>query len=217
MIYGVMCRNYTEKLILVLFVMLLSTGCARPESSYEDFLPIDTSYPEQALLSNEPEIFLSGKNSHFTIRPRASYRIGAVVRSKKAYKYDQLSEISPYDLALVWGFLADEHFYKQVKIYQGGRRYFFRPRRGSQLSLEWIFLNSANHHIIPANENIRKGLSSVRTDDRVELEGLLVDVYANVKGNTFNWNTSLVRNDRGDGSCEIIYLKKLKVNYRVYK
>jgi hypothetical protein len=49
------------------------------------------------------------------------------------------------------------------------------------------------------------------------MEGYLVDVYANVKGNTYNWNTSLSRDDRGDGSCEILYLKKLKVNYRVYE
>jgi hypothetical protein len=113
-------RFFSERLLIALLIILLNPGCARSEPSYEDFLPIDTTYPEQQMLSNEPEIFLSDKNSHFTIRPRASYRIGAVVRSKKAYRSDQFSEISPYDLSLVWGFLSDEHFYKQVKIYQGG-------------------------------------------------------------------------------------------------
>ncbi len=85
------------------------------------------------------------------------------------------------------------------------------------MSIDWIFLNSANHHIVPANDNIRQGVASIRTNDRIEMEGYLVDVYANVKGNTYNWNTSLSRDDRGDGSCEILYLKKLKVNYRVYE
>jgi len=203
--------------IILLFLTVLILGCSGPQLSHNDYTNIDTTYPQQEELT-EPDVMIVTKgNSSFTLHPKAYYRVGAVVRSKRAYRSDAMSKISPYDLALVWGVLADKHFYQQVKISQGGRRYFFKPKRNSQLSLDWVYLNSSNHHLIPANDNIKRALRKVKKNDVIELEGYLVNVHAVIKSRTHTWNTSLTRDDRGDGSCEIMYVRQVKINYNVYE
>jgi hypothetical protein len=47
----------------------------------------------------------------------------------------------------------------------------------------------------------------VGVNDLVELEGYLVYV----KGDNFTWNSSLTRNDTGDGACEVLYVEKISV------
>ncbi len=212
----------TGKQAYLMFFYLLSilafiSACARPEISYHEYTNIDLSYPEQEMIENPQLININRGKDNYLIVPQAQYRIGAVVRSKRAYRFDRMAKISPFDFALVWGFLADEHFYRQLKITQGGRRYFFRPKKGAQMSVDWIYINSSNNHIIPANDNIRRALRTVRKNDHVLIEGYLVNVTATIKGKSFTWRTSLSREDKGDGACEIIYVKRIKVNYRVYE
>lgn len=199
-----------------LFLVLLA-GCTRPELSFTDYTNIDFTYPQQEELSSPEPLLIKIGNDSFTIRPQAEYRVGAILRSKRTYRSDMMSKISPYDFALVWGFLADRHFYRQVRITQGGRRYFFKLKKGAEMSVDWVYLNSSNHHLIPANDNIKRALRSIKKNDKIELTGYLVDVHANVKGRTSTWRTSLTRDDREDGSCEIMYVEKVKIGYRVYE
>ena len=50
-----------------------------------------------------------------------------------------------------------------------------------------------------------------------ELTGFLVAVHGAKGGQSWDWNSSLSREDRGDGSCEIMYLTRLKTEGRVYE
>ncbi|MBW6515075.1 MAG: hypothetical protein K0B81_00485 [Candidatus Cloacimonetes bacterium] len=203
--------------ILSFLLIIILTGCSGPQLSYNEYTNIDTTYPQQEKLTEPDVMIITRGNSSFTLHPKAHYRVGAVVRSKRGYRFDAMSKISPYDFALVWGVLADKHFYQQVRISQGRRRYFFKPKRSSHLSLDWVYVNSSNHHVIPANVNIKRALRRVKKNDIIELEGYLVDIHAVIKGRTHTWNTSLTRDDRGDGSCEIMYVRKVKINYNVYE
>jgi len=205
------------KVAFVLILLYQLNGCARPIPSFSDYTPIDTTYPQQTELA-EPDVMIitKGKDS-FTIHPKTEYQVGAIVRSKRSYRTDSMAKISPYDFALGWGILVNEHYYRQVTMNQGGRRYFFKLKKGAQLSVDWVYLNSSNHHLIPANDNIRRALRSIRKNDTIELEGYLVNVHGNIRGRTLNWNTSLSREDRGDGSCEIMYVRRVKFKHQVYE
>ena len=203
--------------ILVLLLLTVFVGCSPPRLSYKDYIEIDTTYPRQEELTEQDVLIIRKGDDVYTIHPQAEYQVGAVVRSKRRYRSDSMARISPYDFALLWGVLADKHFYQQISISQGGRRYFFQPKRNSQLSIDWIYLNSSNHHLIPANDNIKRALRKVRKNDRIEMTGYLVNVHANIRGRTHTWNTSLTRDDRGDGSCEILFIRKIKINFNVYE
>ena len=53
--------------------------------------------------------------------------------------------------------------------------------------------------------------------DVAKLSGELVDVNVHRGGYSGWWRTSLSRNDTGNGSCEVLYLRRLKEDGRVYE
>lgn len=189
----------------------------QPQASYSDYTHIDTSYPEQINVDiPQPFIVEKGNNTYF-LYPQAQYKIGALVGRKKRYRFDKMASISPIDLALFWGPISYADNMKQLSVRQNKRRYYFFLKRNATLSVNWVYVNSSNNHIIPANSNIRRALNPIRRNDTIYMEGYLVNVSANIRGSTYNWKTSTTRKDRGDGACEIIYVTKLKRNYQVYE
>ncbi len=200
-----------------LCVLALLISCGIPRESSRDYLKIDTTYPEQTNKKNLETIIVERAKNTYIISPRAEYKVGAVVGRKKRYRRDAMAPVAPYDLALFWGILAYPENLRQITVRQNRRRYYFFLKRDAKLSTDWVYLNSSNNHIIPANDNIRRALSLVRKNETIEIEGYLVDVRAIIDGRSSNWKTSMVRDDTGDGACEIIYVTKLRREFRVYE
>jgi hypothetical protein len=80
-----------------------------------------------------------------------------------------------------------------------------------------VVTHSSNNHIIPDNENIHRAIKSINKKDEVILEGWLVNLKGVYRGKNVFWNTSLSRNDTGNGSCELFYLLKVRINNKVYE
>ncbi|MFW6303506.1 MAG: hypothetical protein ACOC2L_02700 [Candidatus Sumerlaeota bacterium] len=147
----------------------------------------------------------SFEHGDYTITRLAKFQINAKVLSRKKYRWDRGASVSPIDLALGWGPMSDEKVLEAIDISQSGRWYHWRtdafpiPRRQ-------IETNSANMHMIPANDQIRKRLGKVRKGQLVSIEGYLVQL----KGNDgLRWKSSLTRQDTGDASCELVYVHKV--------
>ena len=190
----------------------------KPTSTEEDFSSIDTLQDplQSALWTNEP-VMITKKNLKLELTPQATYKIGAIVLSKKKYSSDWSSHISPYDLALGWGGVARQENLDHIKFKQVLRWYRYHYDAKCLISHDYISKHSSNHHIIPANSNIAKAVKSIREKDIVELEGKLVNVNGTYKGKSVNWNTSTTRNDTGNGSCEILYVTKIKIGNYIYR
>ena len=210
--------------ILIIILILFALFCAgyyyinKPTLTEEDFIAIDTSnepgqYP---LLSNEPFI-ISKKNINLQITQLALYNISARVLSKKNYSDGWAGKISPVDFALGWGDVSLLENLEHIKFKQIMRWYRYNYDATCPLTQDYIETHSSNHHIIPANPNISKAIKSIKKSDIIELEGYLVNVYGTYKGKKVWWNTSLSRYDKGDGSCEIIYVEKVKIGTKVYR
>jgi hypothetical protein len=214
-------RNH-RKLILGLgvsaFFLLFVSGCDRPYLSGTETEEIGISRdPLQTPYTSAESIMKEIKNGLLTLTPVAEYRISGVVVSKKGYDDGWESEISPVDLAIVWGKLAEPGYEKYVKFWQSNRWYFFKYREGSPFDHPYIVTHSGNHHTIPANYNVRRALKSIRKNDKVILEGYLVNVNGTYRGKTVFWNTSLSRSDTGDGSCELFYVSKVRIDTKFYE
>jgi hypothetical protein len=80
-----------------------------------------------------------------------------------------------------------------------------------------VISHSANNHIIPANENIHEAVKTIWKKDIVVLEGVLVNIKGTYKGQPVTWNTSLSRKDTGNGSCELFYVSKVRIDTKVYE
>ena len=52
-------------------------------------------------------------------------------------------------------------------------------------------------------------LRNVKEGDYIKIEGYLVYLYYSNEDGRGEWTSSLTRTDRGDGACEVIYVKNI--------
>ena len=147
------------------------------------------------------------KNDEYTITELAKFQIKAKVLSKTNYYRGREADLSPTDLALGWGKMSDESVLEHIKISQSNRFYFWRvesfpiPRRE-------IETHSANMHLIPANDFIKKEIGRVKQGGIIEITGSLVNVNAT---DGWHWSSSQTRNDTGNGACELVWVENLRI------
>ena len=201
--------------VLLLFVL---SGCSRPTPTGADLDKIDTSQdPIQTPSTSNDPIIIEIKDGQFTLTPLAEYKLCGLVVSRETYSYGWAGEISPIDLAIIWGKLA-EHEYDQYMSYsQSSRWYYYKYKPGTPFDNSYIISHSSNNHMIPANENVRRAVKMIKEKDEVVLEGFLVSLKGTYKGETVTWNSSLSRTDTGDGSCELFYVSKVRIDTMVYE
>ena len=191
---------------LILFVSLISYG------AYQHFSHRPVIHGNGIIASQQP-VQNSTNSSNFklngyTITPLESFEIEARVLSTEHYSFDREADLAPVDLALGWGPMSDGAVLSKIDISQSNRFYFWHvnefpiPRRE-------IETNSANMHMIPADSIIEKVLESIKTGQRVKLSGYLVQVDSS---DGWHWKSSLSREDTGNGSCELVYVKSVIVN-----
>lgn len=148
----------------------------------------------------------------FTLRPRAWYRIEALVMSVSHYRLDALAKLSPMDFALAWEEAATPRVQAGLSVSQSGRWFHWRTRDEqlyAHMRKAGIVHQMANVHMVPADEVVAATLRTVRKGDSVLLEGLLVDIdHADP---ALRRKTSLTRKDSAGGSCEILYVRSAQV------
>jgi hypothetical protein len=213
-----MDRKLLSGVLGVILLLSLFSSCDRPQKSGIDFDQIDTSGdPVQQSLPSDDPILIETKGGHFTLTSVAEYQLSGMVVSKKTYSYGWEAEISPVDLAIVWGKLTEPEHEKNVSFSQRDRWYFYEYKPESPLDHTYIISHSSNNHIIPANENISLALKTVKKKEKIILKGLLVNVEGSSGGQPVTWKTSFTRTDTGNGSCELIYVTKVRIDTDVYE
>lgn len=193
---------------LALALALASTACT-PVPNRSGAPPVDvTGEPEQTAPTNAPVTF-ERKGWSWTITPRAHYVVRGLVLSRETYRMDSNAMLSPCDLALAWGPLVAQDAYKEASFSQSSRWYLWQLPAGAKLDNDFIADHSANTHVIPATENVARAACGLSAGDRVELEGDLVDVKGAKGERWFEWHSSQSRHDRGAGSCEVMYVRRV--------
>jgi hypothetical protein len=138
-----------------------------------------------------------------TATPLAGFSVAARVLARKEYGSDREADFAPLDLALGWNRMRDDAVLSQLDISQSGRFYRYRWSRDPPIPPDEIVRSSANMHLVPANDVIADALESVDTDERVRIDGWLVQIEAT---DGWRWRSSLTRDDSGAGACEVIYV-----------
>jgi hypothetical protein len=141
------------------------------------------------------------------ITPLAHFEMTGRVLHAKRYWFDKEARLSPIDLAMGWGPMSDERVLESISIKQMGRFYFWSTPALPIPQVE-IIRNSANMHIIPANDAVRCRLRGVKRGHIVHLKGYLV-MAKNEAGAI--WMSSLTRDDCGDGACEVIWVEEFTI------
>jgi hypothetical protein len=192
-------------LIIIFLLGIMAKDIVNGSGSQSHYGEIEDPVQEDVI--GESFVKIESGGNTYKLTKKASYNIEAVVKSKKKYTRDLSSVISNYDFALAWGELNKPDIDEHIDYSQSGRWYYYKYDSGTPVAKAYIGQHSANVHLIPADELVAKQISNVGVNDLVELEGYLVYV----KGDNFTWNSSLTRNDTGDGACEVLYVEKISV------
>jgi hypothetical protein len=173
----------------------------------------DIRHPPGVLIKSEPLQVMIRNPKPWRIGsrifvPLATFSLRARVLSSERYRLDAVADIAPLDLALGWGPMSDQSILDQLEIAQGNRRFVIVPK-GQGPPLPWgvLLSHSSNMHMIPADEQIKKTLFSIRTGDLIHLSGYLTGIQENGQ---WTWFSSLSRMDTGDGACEIVWVQRIE-------
>ncbi|MBV8156867.1 MAG: hypothetical protein JO278_04370 [Dyella sp.] len=193
-----------QRFLLIAVMVIVALGAAhwwrhRPLAPSPGVLAPDI--PEQIDLDDGATL----QRGDITLRTRAHFALTARVLSREDYRLDAGARLAPVDLALGWGRMSDSEVLKDITISQENRFYHWHvehfpiPRREIETS-------SANMHMIPADDVVRRELERVRTGEVVHLEGFLVDAS---RPDGWHWRTSMTREDTGNGACELVYVESV--------
>ena len=198
--------------------LLLGAVACGPSRTGEDPAAIDVSQPpEQTAIESPEPIKVAGGGWEFTITPLASYVLRGIVLSRENYSWGWNGRLSPCDVAMAWGDLAMDDAWRKLEWSQDGRWYFWRWSGASPFPSAMVVRSSSNTHIVPADPNLKRAARSLGEGDIAELTGELVRIEGRNGAERVVWKSSLSRTDTGDGSCELLYLRLLRVNGKVYE
>ncbi len=205
--------------------------------------PLQVNYPLLIQAQNSFN-YTSLINGHeFKIIPQAYYKLSGLVLAHNHtffFKNDFFDSAALYDIGVGWGAFSNKRLVKKyLKSYsdknevtqarvlyvrykspQAGRA--FAKESGKKLRSIEDFEYS-HSHLVPANRNVMAALLKIRNYQKVEIEGQLIDMeYINKLGRKEFYRTSTVRTDpyegnRGYGSCETIYVKRVRIENKVYE
>ena len=160
--------------------------------------------PKQQMLENAAPRTMGD----FSLQPRARFELEARVLSSERYRLGLSAGLAPLDLALGWGAMSDQAIVDRIRVSQGARWYILRWDSEPPASEREIMHSSGNMHIIPADDGVRDEVFALRPGEFVKLAGYLVDARG---PGGFRWNTSLSREDTGDGACELFLVESVEV------
>ena len=145
-------------------------------------------------------------NGAYTISELEPYSETVRVFSSERYSFGRESDLSPMDIAVGWGVMAKPTVYKQFRINQGNRWYYWQAAE-MPISKREVETHSANMHLVPATPQVANQLRAIKRDDLVRISGSLIEVTA---PDGWKWRSSLSREDTGDGACELLLLKRVQ-------
>jgi hypothetical protein len=163
--------------------------------------------------SNEPDFVEVAGGTAYLLTPVARYAIrGLVVTYHDSDSWLDIShrewddKLNVKDLSLIWGYNLREGEYEKVAFSHGDWTGYYQWRGNVRFSGAHF---SNNHLLVAKEKSFYRAVMGCRTGDQVLLEGYLVNYR--IRGRPFERKTSLIRDDTGDGACEIIYLTRFEV------
>lgn len=147
------------------------------------------------------------EHGDYLITPLAEFELNAKVLSREDYFLDRESDLSPTDLALGWQKMSDEAVLEQIEISQSGRWYRWRVEQ-FPIPRRQIETQSANMHMVPADEQVAAMLDLVRPGQIISLQGQLIRAESY---DGWRWQSSLTREDTGARACELVYVTALSI------
>lgn len=167
-------------------------------------------------LEDVPEPFdVTRKDIVYTVTPLYSYELwGLVVSYHHSASFVDISHrqwkdfLNTKDVCVLWGRNVETGVYERMRFRNRDFTCYYRypDRETGELFTENAL---ANNHLLPADPLVAAAVKKARTGDQVRFKGWLVSY--GIKGSPYARRSSTVRNDRGNGACEVVYVTEFEV------
>ena len=147
------------------------------------------------------------KMQHYTLNPNYKIEATSRVLSQRTYWFDHKNQLAPFDFVLGWGEMSDERILSQVQTPINERDFKVEVIR-PPLTLNEIRQQILFMHAVPANEEIKDKLSSVREGHLVSLSGYIVDI--NDRADLF-WESSFSKHNKRLDHNQIVYVEQVEL------
>jgi hypothetical protein len=196
---------------LALALLLATSACADWRSRVDPSRA--AAEPEQVALEAEPDITYEARGHEVRLAPRARYRITGYAVETSRTLLDEWDFVLPMDVTLAWGPVADPAALRHMKFHLSGRYVSWWAEPGAPPA-SVVSTHVANHHLVPATEEVAREMRRIRKGDLVTLRGKLVDVEIRDRSGrvAFRSRTSLTRDDVGSGACEQVWVEAIEVD-----
>ena len=152
----------------------------------------------------------------YTVKPMAEYEIWGLVVSQHDsdawWDYihkDWKDRLNVVDLCVVYAENVSRGTYVGIDYSSGEFVCYF----GSSSNEKWAKFSAralSNNHLLADRPRLAARLRTMQVGDQVHLRGWLAN-YSHDHGFAFHRETSLTRDDTGNGACEIIYVQDAEV------
>ena len=155
------------------------------------------------------------KNVTYAVKPLFSYELwGLVVSYHHSASFIDVSHkqwndfLNTKDICVIWGTNVETGVYKRMTF--RNRDFTCTYRYPDRETGELFSENGlSNNHLLPADPFVADAILKARTGDQVHFKGWLVS-YGQ-KGAPYSRGSSTVRNDRGNGACEVVYVTEFEI------
>ena len=231
-------KEMWKNIIYIIFLTIVICVCLIQIGNFSSYDPDQSLYREYDLSTDiipDPIQKTVSKETFYTkiygvdvsITKIASYDITGKVEALKDFSTNLVANffsfssgkmsnyISPRDLTLSWGKIAQDDNTEDIQVNQE----IFNNQRTALINYsgklidkygyDYIRQHVSNNHIIALDRNLRTQLAKIKVTDVVRVIGYLVEVKCS---NGFHWGpSSLTRTDTGNHACEILYAEDILI------
>ncbi|MDD5669178.1 MAG: hypothetical protein PHE58_04010 [Candidatus Omnitrophica bacterium] len=175
--------------------------------------------PVQTLPQNSEEIKFTRDGYEYRLMPLYDYEISGLIVSKMNYKLFSIyrfESVFPVDLCMIWGSNVEHgvHRNKDVRFFQDCRWCNVEWPGNVSFDLKEI----SNNHLVVSDPAVERFINNLVAGDQITIKGKLVSVKATLikqkdsqDPKVITWTSSIQRDDRGAGACEVIYAEEIRL------
>lgn len=173
--------------------------------------------PKQTPLENPLPITVEREGRKYVVEKLFDYEVSGEVLSASTYDVTWTNDFADVDLGLLWGPRRAE-LKERFKFFQMGRWLFWRTETPvSDEDKLHVGTHISNNHLIPreGSAHLASAFRMLRKGDEVRLKGALVRILGPTGQELVT--SSTVRDDTGDGACEVVWVDELQVGARIFR
>lgn len=173
--------------------------------------------PTQTPIDPPQSVTVTRDGRTYVIEKLFNYEISGEVLSASTYDVTWTNDFADVDVGLLWG-TRREQLKDRFKFFQMGRWLFWRTDAPvSDEERNEVGRHISNNHLIPSetSTHLARAFRMLRKGDEVRLKGSLVRILA--AGGQAVATSSTVRDDSGDGACEVVWVDELQVGSRIFR